>query len=110
MRRPRRPVRVSSASQNSKNIRVVPAAQIVSERLELRRLLSGSVLSYHNDLASTGQNLGETILTPANVNVANFGKQFSTGLDGQVYAQPLYMSGVNITGGAHQGMHNVVYV
>ena len=110
MRRPRRPVRVSSASQNSKNIRVVPAAQIVSERLESRRLLSGSVLSYHNDLASTGQNLGETILTPANVNVANFGKQFSTGLDGQVYAQPLYMSGVNITGGAHQGMHNVVYV
>ncbi|HEV3255509.1 MAG TPA: S8 family serine peptidase, partial [Gemmataceae bacterium] len=69
-----------------------------------------NVLTYHNDNASTGQNLTETVLTPANVNSTSFGKLFSTAVDGQVYAQPLYMAGVNITMGANQGIHNVVVV
>ena len=33
-----------------------------------------NVTTYHNDNARTGQNLGETILTPTNVNSSNFGK------------------------------------
>ncbi len=73
-------------------------------------LTAVNVLSYHNDAASTGQNLSETALTLSNVNTSTFGKLFSTPVDGQTYAQPLYMAGVNITAGSHQGVHNVSYV
>ena len=65
-----------------------------------------NVTTWHNDLSRTGANAQETILTTANVNVTNFGKVFSAPVDGQVYAQPLYLSGVSIAGGTH----NVVYV
>ena len=63
------------------------------ESLEPRTLMSASVLGYHNDAASSGVNPNETVLTPANVNAATFGKAFSTAVDGQVYAQPLYLPG-----------------
>ncbi|HUY33751.1 MAG TPA: DUF4214 domain-containing protein [Pirellulales bacterium] len=80
------------------------------ECLERRELLSANVLNYHNDLQSTGQNLAETILTPANVNASTFGKIGTIGVDGQVYAQPLYMENVNITAGPNAGAHNTVFV
>jgi len=65
-----------------------------------------SVTTYHNDNARTGQNTAETVLTPAKVNSSQFGKLFSTTVDGYVYAQPLYVPNVNIAGGTH----NVLYV
>jgi hypothetical protein len=65
-----------------------------------------NVTTYHNDTSRTGQNTQETILTPANVNSAQFGKWFSMPVDGTVYAQPLYLSAVSIAGGTH----NVLYV
>ena len=53
-----------------------------------------SVTTYHNDLARTGQNLDESILTPANVNPNGFGLLFVQPVDGYIYAQPLYVPGV----------------
>jgi hypothetical protein len=65
-----------------------------------------NVVTQHNDLARSGQNLSETTLTPSNVNVNQFGLLFRNVVDNQVYAQPLVVSNVNIAGGTH----NVVYV
>ena len=67
---------------------------------------SQDVLTYHNDNARTGQNLSETLLAPANVNSANFGKLFTLSVDGAVDAQPLYVSNVAIAA----GVHNVLVV
>jgi hypothetical protein len=63
-------------------------------------------VTYHNDIARTGQQLGETMLTPANVNAATFGKIGFDAVDGKVDAEPLYLSAVPIAGGTH----NVLYV
>ena len=66
------------------------------------------VTTYHNDNSRTGQNTAETTLTPANVNSGQFGKLFTTTLDGgYIYAQPLYMQNVPNIGG---GTHSVLYV
>ncbi len=70
-------------------------------------LIRGQVTTSQYDNARTGANLNETILTPQNVNAARFGKLFSLKTDGDIYAQPLYLSGVEIPG---KGKHNVVFV
>jgi hypothetical protein len=71
-----------------------------------------NVTTLHNDIARTGTNTDETILTPANVNTTTFGKLFSYPVDGWVYAQPLYMPGVTMGAGTPQAgtTHNVVFV
>src|SRR6185295_10751716 len=69
-----------------------------------------NVYSFHGDDGSTGQYLTESVLTPDNVNATQFGKLFSTAVDGQVYAQPLYLSNLTIMQGSHQSVHDVVFV
>jgi hypothetical protein len=65
------------------------------------------VVTYHNDNSRTGQNISETVLTPANVSSGRFGKLFSHRVDGDVYAQPLYVPKLAIPG---KGIHDVVFV
>ena len=68
---------------------------------------AAEVTTQHNDLSRTGANLQETVLNTSNVKVSTFGKLFSRTVDGQIYAQPLYLPGVAIP---FQGTHNIVYV
>src|SRR5580692_5742074 len=97
--------RVSSRAMRRRHGAHMQAASV--ERLEPRVMLTAvPVLSYHNDAASDGQNTQETVLTPSNVNSTSFGKLFTASVDGQVYAQPLYVFGLNIAG----GVHNVLFV
>jgi hypothetical protein len=67
---------------------------------------SAAVLTYKNDTFHTGLNEHETILNTSNVNQNQFGKRMAYPVDGQVYAQPLYMPDLFVNG----GIHNVVFV
>jgi Bacterial Ig-like domain (group 1) len=59
------------------------------------------------DNARTAANTNETLLSPSNVNKANFGHLFNYPTDYVAQAQPLYVPNVDIPG---KGVHNVVYV
>lgn len=65
-----------------------------------------NVLTQHNDNLRTGANLNEYVLTTSNVNTAQFGRVFTRAVDGQMYAQPLYVHAVTIS----NQVRNVVYV
>ncbi len=76
-------------------------------------LFAGSALSAQVNVTTrsydnmrSGSNHNETILSLANVKPSKFGKLFTVNLDGEVYAQPLYVSGLTVNGATH----NVVYV
>ncbi len=92
------------------------------------------ILSYHGGtVTSNGVNSTEQVLVPSGVNSSVFGKVFTTAITdtpnttgmplpsetapnfftaaaGQVYAEPLVKTGVNITTGSSQGLHDVVFV
>jgi hypothetical protein len=69
-----------------------------------------AITTYHYDNNRTGWNQQETVLTPTNVASSSFGLLHTVALDDQVDAQPLFVPGVMITAGNHQGKHDVVYV
>jgi uncharacterized protein (TIGR03437 family) len=76
-------------------------------------LICGTSLAQVNVLTANGgndrtnANLQETQLTPANIMWSSFGKLASFPVDGQVYSQLLYVSGLSFPAG---GIHNVVFV
>jgi outer membrane protein assembly factor BamB len=65
------------------------------------------VLTQHNDLARTGAVIDEKALSPATLKGQGIGKLFSLAVDGQIYAQPLVVTGLAIPGA---GTHDVVFV
>src|SRR5713101_5985948 len=79
-------------------------------------MASVQVLTQHGDNARTGANLVETALTPDTVAApGRFGKLFELQVEGNVYAQPLYVPNVAFPGVGQRNavyvatMHNVVY-
>jgi hypothetical protein len=66
-----------------------------------------AMITQHNDNNRSGANLTEAILNITNVKTDQFGKLFTRQVDGQIYAQPLYLYDVTIP---NQGIHNLIYV
>lgn len=66
-----------------------------------------NVLTGNYDNSRSNANLQEVQLTPASVGPGAFGKLGTLPVDGQVYAQPLYVSGISLPGA---GAHDVVYL
>lgn len=67
---------------------------------------SPAITTGQYDSSRSAANSNETILSPSNVNSTQFGKLFSWTVDGDVFAQPLYVPGVVVNGASA----NVVYV
>ena len=59
------------------------------------------VVTQHFDIARTGANTQETVLTPTNVNTAGFGKLFTVSLNANVNGQVLYVPGLTINSAVH---------
>ena len=64
------------------------------------------VLTHHNDVARSGVQPAETVLTPANVKASTFGKLMSFAVDGNLYAQPLFTGGLGMPDG---NLHDIVF-
>lgn len=64
------------------------------------------MMTYHADKYRSGVNLQEAALSATTVNQSSFGKLFSFAVDGQIYAQPLYVANLNFNG----TFRNVVFV
>jgi hypothetical protein len=104
--------------------RVVAVGQLLVSLCLFARGARADVLTQHNDNARTGVNSAETVLTVNNVKPETFGRLWTLYTDGQVVAQPLYVSGLAVDTGDNaqaprvQGtfnavilatMHNTVY-
>jgi len=66
------------------------------------------------DYGRTGANLQERVLNPSNVDATHFGKLFSREVDDSIYALPLTVPGLDISGSRHNvlfvaSMSNTVY-
>lgn len=59
--------------------------------------VNGCITSYHYDDTRQGVNSQETVLKASTLATSGFKAQNSAQVDGQVYAQPLYMSGLPST-------------
>jgi hypothetical protein len=69
--------------------------------------LATNVVTYHYDNFRTGWNSDEQVLNVANVESGSLGVLATEAVDSRIDAQPLIVTGVNVSG---QGTHDVVYV
>lgn len=74
-----------------------------------------SVTTFHYDLARTGWNARERVLSPRTVTKDGFGRLWYTPMDGQVYAAPLVVADADIQGRARDVViaptqNNTVYL
>ena len=84
-----------------------PMMSMFGALLIASHICAAQVTTAQYDNARTGSNPRETILTPRSVNATNFGKVATLRVDGDVYAQVLYLPSVTIPG---NGTHAVVFV
>ena len=104
----------------SASLRLFGGVPILAMAASLAFGQTSDVLKQHNDLANTGQNLLETMLSPAQMKSDGFGLLGGAPVDPtvrpniphmlsgvEIYAQPLYVAGLSITG---KGRHNVLFV
>ena len=86
-----------------------PLASLVATALLLLASTTSAqnVTTQHYDNTRSGSYTTETLLNTSTVTPNNFGRLFSQSVDGQIYAQPLYMQNITISG---KGAHNVVFV
>jgi outer membrane protein assembly factor BamB len=83
-----------------------PAAPTQTRSLRVGVTDLPGVYTYHDDLARDGLNDREYALTPADLTASTFGKLFSCPVDGAIYAQPLWVSHLQVDG----EWRNVVFV
>jgi hypothetical protein len=76
--------------------------------LTQRASVSPNVVTQHYDNARTGANLSEAYLSPQTVTPSKFGKLFELPVDADVYAQPLYVSGLTLPNDPTP--HNVLFI
>jgi hypothetical protein len=94
-----------------------PGIHVISAKLIANPASGGTAVAYvtdfpgtltwRNDNARSGLNSHELALSPATVNASTFGKLFSCTIDGQAYAEPLYVPKLTMGDGL---THNVVFV
>jgi len=73
--------------------------------LFLLALLAATVPTAQYNNARTGANTEETVLTPRNVTQSTFGRLLSIPLDGDVFAQPLYVSNTVFVATEHNSVY-----
>ena len=65
-----------------------------------------AVVTFKGNNQRTGNFSNETTLTTNNVKMSNFGKRVAYPVDGQVYAEPLYVPNLTVKG----RRHNIVFI
>ena len=87
--------------------RTVPNPFVTDLRVPVAQSGATDVLTQHFNNQRTGAVLTEHVLNVGNVNVKTFGKLFTREVDGQLYAQPLIVTGLKMPDGR---VHDVVFL
>ena len=78
---------------------------VVSVSLAIPAFTQVNILTNRIDNGRTAANTAETILNTTNVNVTQFGKLGTIPVDGAIFAQPLYVSGIRINGAKRNALY-----